>query len=124
MGFLAATKYCLAHFAELNGRASRSEFWFFMAACFLIGLIATIGDVLLTPVYSPEIAELMPINLAVNVVLLIPNIAATSRRLHDIGRSAKWQLLALTGIGLVPLVYWLVKPGDTAHNRYGPPPNN
>lgn len=123
MGFLEATRYCLRHYAELNGRATRSEFWFFMGACFLISLVATVADISLYPVYPPEIAELMPINLALNILLLIPNISAAARRLHDTGRSAKWQFIAVTGIGMVPLLYWLLKNGDRGANKFGPAPN-
>ena len=47
MGFIEAVKTCLGKYAQFNGRASRSEFWFFnlflfiylFVAGFLLGMV-------------------------------------------------------------------------------------
>ena len=44
------------------------------------------------------------------LALLLPALAVGARRLHDIGRSGWWQLLSLTGIGTLVLIYWWVQP--------------
>ena len=44
------------------------------------------------------------------LALLLPALAVGARRLHDIGRSGWWQLLSLTGIGSLVLIYWWVQP--------------
>ena len=53
----------------------------------------------------------------VSLALLLPGLAVGTRRLHDIGKSGWWQLILLTGIGLLLLIYWWVQPtaedGDT-----------
>ena len=41
---------------------------------------------------------------------LLPALAVGARRLHDIGRSGWWQLLSLSGIGTLVLIYWWVQP--------------
>jgi uncharacterized membrane protein YhaH (DUF805 family) len=41
--------------------------------------------------------------------------------LHDTNRSGWWQLLSLTLIGLIPLIYWLASKGDEHANQYGQP---
>ena len=54
--------------------------------------------------------------------LLIPGIAVTARRLHDINRTAWWILIAFTIIGILLLLYWYIQPGDRGDNKYGPDP--
>ena len=41
-----------------------------------------------------------------------PSIAAAARRLHDVNKSGWWQLIALTIIGLIPLIIWLASEGE------------
>jgi uncharacterized membrane protein YhaH (DUF805 family) len=48
----------------------------------------------------------------VSIALLLPAFAVGARRLHDIGRSGWWQLLTLTGIGVLLLIYWWVQPSE------------
>ena len=55
------------------------------------------------------------------MVWLCPSIALGARRLHDIGSRGWWLLIAFTGIGIIPLIIWLVRPGDSAANDWGPP---
>jgi DNA-binding CsgD family transcriptional regulator len=78
--FFGSIRKCLTKYAEFNGRASRSEFWWF--ALFIVICISaftlineTIGEVFL-------------------LAMMLPLLAAGSRRLHDSGKSA-WQLLYL-----------------------------
>ena len=48
----------------------------------------------------------------VSIALLLLALAVGARRLHDIGRSGWWQLLTLTGIGVLVLIYWWVQPSE------------
>jgi uncharacterized membrane protein YhaH (DUF805 family) len=50
------------------------------------------------------------------------SIAVATRRLHDVNRSGWWQLIAITLIGLIPLIYWLAQPAETTENRFGKNP--
>jgi uncharacterized membrane protein YhaH (DUF805 family) len=103
-----AIKTCFAKYANFNGRAARPEFWWF--ALFEVIVLAVAG-LLGTIVYA--IAAL---------ALLLPGLAVSARRLHDIGKSG-WFLL----IGLIPLVgglyllYLCAQPGTPA-NSYGEAP--
>ena len=69
VGFVDALKICFSKYADFSGRARRSEFWYFYLWNFLI-IIFTCG-----------IGAL---------VLFLPFIAVTVRRLHDTGRSGWW----------------------------------
>lgn len=56
------------------------------------------------------------------LVLLVPSLAMTTRRLHDINKSGWWQLLFLIPfIGFIVLLVWLCIKGDVGPNQYGNP---
>lgn len=54
----------------------------------------------------------------INLALLLPALAVGTRRLHDIGKSGWWQLIMLTVIGLLLLIYWWVQPTAEGSNEY------
>lgn len=96
MDFAQAIKSCLSQYAGFTGRASRSEFWWF----FLFQIVV----VVVTGFVSQLVSSV------VSLALLLPALAVGARRLHDIGRSGWWQLLSLTGIGFLVLIFWWVQP--------------
>ena len=93
-----------------RSRAGRSEFWWYMLFVFTV---QTPFVVLLASPYHKLNQTFVWISLA---VFLPTGLAAGTRRLHDIGRSGWWQLLALTGTGYITLfILWLLpsqKDGD------------
>ncbi len=54
----------------------------------------------------------------VALALVLPVLAVGARRLHDIGRTGWWQLLSLTIIGSLVLLYWFVQPTVEGSNEY------
>ena len=118
MDFQTSIKTCLNKYAVFSGRASRSEFWFFVLFGTLGGIIAAIID---TMILGYPFEEEGPINLIFSVALIIPSISVTARRLHDINRSGWWQLLWFTIIGGILLIIWHVTKGENKKNRFGPP---
>lgn len=98
MDFFQAIQSCLGQYATFSGRASRSEFWwFFLFQVLVMAATSLLGDV------AYGLASL---------ALMLPALAVGTRRLHDIGRTGWWQLLLLTGIGFLVLLYWWVQPSD------------
>ena len=105
----------LKQYAVFDGRARRKEYWMFLLFnVVIVAALAIVGRVIgldgtLRALYT--------------LGVLIPGLAVSVRRLHDTGRSGWWLL-----VGFVPLVGWLialyfmVQPGETAENRYGPDP--
>ena len=63
-----------------------------------------------------------PVHSLVSLALLLPGIAVSVRRLHDLDRSGWWMLIILTGIGLILLLVWFCLRGTPGPNRYGPDP--
>ena len=118
MNFQTSIKTCFSKFAVFSGRASRSEFWFFVLFGFLGGIITVIIDVMILG-YPYE--ENGPINLIFSVALTIPSIAVAARRLHDINKSGWWQLLWITIIGGILLIIWHATEGENKKNKFGPP---
>jgi uncharacterized membrane protein YhaH (DUF805 family) len=111
-GPLQAIASCLSHYFDWRGRASRSEFWWFM----LFYIVSYVTSLWLS-------AELQfPVVLFVLGLLVIPGLGAAVRRLHDTGRSGGWWFLSWVPlIGLVLLVFYC-EPSEPGINRYGPPP--
>ena len=56
-------------------------------------------------------------------LLLVPQLAAAWRRLHDTGRNGAWYFIGLIPlVGWIIVIYWLCLPGDPDMNRFGPDP--
>jgi len=118
MDFQTSIKTCFNKYAVFSGRASRSEFWFFVLFGFLGGIITAIIDVMILGFPAEESG---PINLIFSIALIIPSISVTARRLHDINKSGWWQLLWLTIIGGILLIIWNATEGESKKNKFGPP---
>ena len=135
MGFAESVRTCFGKYAVFQGRASRSEFWWFFLFTALVNLVLVIPLYVLTAVLAVSgdsgtgagVAEVISIIWSIAVVivavaLLIPLLAVGARRLHDYGQSAWFLLLYFVPCGnLVLIVLWALggTPGD---NPYGPRP--
>ena len=118
MNFQTSIKTCFNKYADFSGRALRSEFWWFVLFSLLGGIVSVIIDVMILG-YSIESNG--PINLIFTVALILPGIAVTARRLHDVNRSGWWQLIELTIVGILLILVWNVTEGEKKKNKYGPP---
>lgn len=56
------------------------------------------------------------------LAILIPFIAARTRRLHDVNKSGWFQLLTLVPFGAIVLLVFCLQKGDQQSNEYGPVP--
>ena len=104
----------LKKYAVFNGRASRSEFWYFT----LFQMIIVIGLMLI------ELSMGMTgiIGMIASLALLLPAIAVGVRRLHDTDKSGWWMLLAIVPIVSLILIIFFVKKGTDGDNRFGSDP--
>jgi uncharacterized membrane protein YhaH (DUF805 family) len=102
-------------YAEFQGRAKRSEFWWFNAFQFL----AVIGVALVATAVGLSEDAMNMVSGVVGLVLMVPTLAVTARRLHDTNRSGWWMFIPVTLVGVIPYLYWLCKAGDPQDNQYG-----
>jgi len=108
-------------YATFEGRARRTEYWYFMLFYFLAFVAFAIVDGV-TGTLDEEAGIGLLSGLFV-LATLIPTIAVLVRRLHDTDRSGWWALLNLVPLvgGLVLLVFTVLDSQPGA-NRFGPNP--
>ena len=116
MTFSESIKICFSKYFNYQGRAKRSEYWYFFLFCFLIAIAAVIFESIFLA--NTDIIYFDPISNFVELILLIPSINVATRRLHDVNRSGWWQLLYFTGIGALVVLFWLVSKERDEGNRY------
>lgn len=122
MTFSEAVKSCFSKFADFTGRATRSEFWYFYLFTVLVLMIATIIDVRVFGYNPQDLDSVGPLSGIASLVFLVPILAVSWRRLHDIDKSGWWTLLwFILVIGWIPLFYWYSKAGDPVGNQYDQP---
>lgn len=116
MNFIDAVKTCLLEkYVNFNGRARRSEYWYFclfqvivvwsvMGICLAIGGIEWIANIL-------------------SLAFFLPALGVSVRRLHDVGKSGWWYLIAFVPlVGGIYLLYLSCKDSEYGENEYGPNP--
>ena len=114
-------------YATFDGRASRSEYWWFALGSFLISLVIKfvfgifdMGETAIS-IYS--------------IFIFIPSIAVSVRRLHDIGKSGWYYLVFAVSLFLMAwfsflmmllafllFLYWVCKASEQGPNRFGEQP--
>ena len=95
MNFQHSIRVCFSKYADFNGRATRSEYWWFSLFIALVYLVLAVVNEVLPGIFA--------------LATLLPTLAVTVRRLHDTERSGWWLLICLVPfIGLV-LFYFLAQ---------------
>ena len=105
----------LKKYAVFSGRARRMEYWMFFLfntiIAFVLGFVEGLagGPGVLGSLYG--------------LVVLIPGLAVSVRRLHDTNRSGWWLLIGLIPlIGTIILLVFMVQEGHPGENQYGSNP--
>jgi uncharacterized membrane protein YhaH (DUF805 family) len=121
MSMSEAVHSVLDKYADFSGRATRAEYWFWVLAVILAGFGSGIVFGALSAL-SDAFAVLgaVVIGLA-SLLVLVPSWAVFVRRLHDVGRSGWWVLIAFIPFGSIVLFVFSVMDSVPA-NRWGPNP--
>jgi uncharacterized membrane protein YhaH (DUF805 family) len=151
MQFGEAIQTCFTKYFVFRGRATRSEYWYFVLFCFLVRIASAIGDLV---VFGFGIYPRIGFEILTGLLLVIPQFAVLVRRFHDTEHSGLLVLgliaLAfvdglifrrysvsdgpiLMSIGLDAIVLvtailfiiqfvWLVSPGTEGDNKFGSDP--
>ena len=153
MYFEQAIGTCFRKYATFSGRAQRSEFWWWVLFSEVGGIIFSLLDAALFGM-GPFIASQSfgisqffgVLGTIFSLIIFLPNIAVTARRLHDIDKSGWWQIIGLPiiailifafisympiiigiavvvlfAIAIILIVWWATK-GTQGDNRFGPDP--
>lgn len=125
VGFGEAIQRCLKEkYACFEGRASRSEYWYFYLFQFLLclGLFAVWGICYALLDNAGMILGGI-ICALVGLALLVPQIAVSVRRFHDSGKSGWWYLIVFVPyLGGLILFILMLLPSDLYPNKFGPVP--
>jgi uncharacterized membrane protein YhaH (DUF805 family) len=111
----------LKKYAVFSGRARRAEYWYFVLFNLIIVIVLSLIDTLLGTFNVMRGVGLL--SGLYGLAVLIPSLAVTVRRLHDIDRTGWWILINLVPlIGTIVLLVFALTPGTPGSNRYGPDP--
>lgn len=112
----------LKRYAEFSGRSQRKEYWMFTLGIIIAEVAIMIVEGMLginrmvVGIYGPILSLFM-------LALIIPSLAVSIRRLHDIDKSGWFFLLALIPlIGSIILLVFFCTDGTSGPNRFGPDP--
>jgi len=136
MNFTQAVASGFRRYFDFKTRSSRSEYWWWTLFSILVSIATNTLDALLFG--GASILDIIS-----SLILFIPGITLSVRRLHDTNRSG-WILLAVFGVvaismllvwslestfpivfvagAAILLLFWYVQPGTKGTNKYGPDP--
>src|SRR5271170_3738760 len=106
MSFTESIQSCFRNYANFDGRASRSEYWYFHLFAFLATMTAILTSFFI---------------FVFLLGLLLPSLTVNVRRLHDIDKSGWFIFIpCIPLIGPIILLVWHCERGTYGDNRFGP----
>ena len=120
-------KAIVDNYVNFSGRASRSEYWYFVLLNFIISMVFNIITfVLASNGVSDGLTVVQVLSWLVSLALFLPGLGVSVRRLHDIGKSGWWLFIILIPccIGLIWLFILMCKGSEMNENEYGPVPED
>lgn len=120
MSLLEAVKLSLARYASFDGRARRLEYWYFTLFHSLAILLAGVASYL-------AMLAIPALGIALYSIVvfgtLLPHLAVSVRRLHDVNRTGWWYLFGTVPLlGAIVLLVWFCSDGTRGPNRFGADP--
>lgn len=97
----------LQNYATFDGRARRSEYWYFVLFNFIVTIVLALLGIIVNFPFVDSIYSL---------AVLIPSIAVGVRRMHDVGKSGWFILIPIYNLILA------CTDGDNQVNEYGEDP--
>ncbi len=117
MTFLQAVQSAFKNYINFQGRAARSEYWWFVLfniACQLIPYFLMAGE---SAKGHPGVFT--GLYWLISLAFLLPGLGLAVRRLHDTDRSGWWILVGLIPVAGLILIYWLAIKGTPGTNKFG-----
>lgn len=124
IGFADAIRICVKEkYAHFEGRATRSEYWYFYLFILIINVICEMAMTFMSFVSEDAAMIIGVLYFILSLALFLPHLGVTIRRLHDTGKSGWYWLIMLIPIaGIFIFVAQLIKPSSPEDNKYGPAP--
>lgn len=129
MTFGQSIQTVFSKYVTFSGRASRSEFWWWVLFVFVTNLVLSVIDSVLfgttvTTEYGFEASTNTPfLSGLFGLATLLPGISVAVRRLHDRDKSGWWYWLVLIPlVGIIILIVWFATEGTRGANRFGADP--
>ena len=120
MSFTESIQTVFQKYAVFEGRARRSEYWWFYLAYTVVNAVLSgLGRAVGSGGFATALSVISGI---IALACIVPTISVTTRRLHDTGKSGWWQLLYLTCIGGIVILIFCALDSDPGDNQYGPSP--
>lgn len=120
MTFPEAVKSAFKNYAKFDGRASRSEYWWFALFEALVLIVLAIPMVVFSDNALGGIFGFLYIIAALGMIL--PALGLLFRRLHDTDRSAWWILLSFIPFGSIVLLVFTCLDSTPGPNKFGARP--
>jgi uncharacterized membrane protein YhaH (DUF805 family) len=121
MTFIDAIKSYFKNYATFKGRARRSEFWFTVLFTFLVSAaLSIIFPGPMEMMWGTEVEQSSAAENLWSLATIVPSLAVTWRRLHDVGRSGKYFFFILIPVaGIIMLLIQLTKDSQPGENEFG-----
>ena len=138
MDFIQVINTCFKKFIIFNGRANRSEYWYWR----LFELFVVYASFRLDQIIFEKSSG--SFSLFVFFITFLPGISVSIRRLHDVDKSGWWLLMPflamffffftkvtnmsiiltnyaviLSVVSFLILLFWFISPGTKGKNRFG-----
>ena len=132
MNFTQAVSSGYRKYVAFSGRSSRSEYWWWFLYIILTSIVVGViegalglgtgtGETVDGGVSASFAGG--PLSIVWSLAHLLPGIALSIRRLHDLDRSGWWLLIGLVPlVGAIVLIVFFCTKGTTGQNRFGPDP--
>ncbi|MEZ0129995.1 DUF805 domain-containing protein [Flavobacterium sp. LBUM151] len=121
-------KVVFENYANFNGRARRSEYWYFTLVQFLILISFVILGAIIGSFFDNALGGLFVgyiVFALYSFATFLPTLAVVVRRLHDVGKSGWFYFIALVPfIGGIWLLVLICTEGDSGSNDYGSDPKS
>ena len=115
MTFTESVSVCFKKYFVFEGRASRSEYWWFQ--------LIVAPSYVIFEITNSESSPVSFLFLVFTLLTLIPAISAGVRRLHDTNKSGFYLLLSfIPFIGGLIVLFFLIAQGTKGKNRFGADP--
>ena len=112
-------------YSDFSSRARRQEYWMFALFNIVFAIIALMLDIFLGTTFEFQGLGIGSgfVSIVYSLFVLIPNLALSVRRLHDVGKSGWFLLIAfIPFIGGVWLLILFLTDSQTETNQWGPNP--